>query len=95
MENEAKVGVARRAARAGGAVAADRFRTGIDVERKDGKTDVVTQADRDAQSRVIDVIREEYAADAIVGEEEDELKQVPSEGAAWVIDPIDGTNNFV
>ncbi|SFR58960.1 inositol monophosphatase family protein [Halogeometricum limi] len=95
MEDDTRADVARRAARAGGAVAADRFRTGIDVERKGGKTDVVTQADRDAQTRVIDVIRESYPDDAVVGEEDDELKRVPEEGAAWVVDPIDGTNNFV
>jgi myo-inositol-1(or 4)-monophosphatase len=89
------VTVAERAARAGGDVALDAFRTGIDVETKSGKTDVVTQADRAAQRRVIDVIRETHAEDAIVGEEEDELKTVPERGDAWVIDPIDGTNNFV
>jgi myo-inositol-1(or 4)-monophosphatase len=89
------VSVAERAARAGGEVAHDAFRTGIDVETKSGKTDVVTQADRLAQHRVIEVIRETHVEDAIVGEEEDELKAVPDEGDAWVIDPIDGTNNFV
>jgi myo-inositol-1(or 4)-monophosphatase len=90
-----RVAVARRAARAGAAVAANRFRTDNDVELKDGKTDVVTQADRDAQARVIDVIRDSHAADAVVGEEEDELKKIPPNGPAWVVDPIDGTNNFV
>ncbi len=87
--------VAERAARAGAEVALAAFRTGIDVETKSGKTDVVTQADRDAQRRVIEVIRETHPEDAVVGEEEDELKSVPESGAAWVIDPIDGTNNFV
>jgi myo-inositol-1(or 4)-monophosphatase len=87
--------VARRAAEAGAEVALDGFRTGIDVETKAGKTDVVTQADRDAQRRVIEVVRESYVEDAVVGEEEEELKAVPESGAAWVIDPIDGTNNYV
>jgi myo-inositol-1(or 4)-monophosphatase len=95
MNEGERAALARRAARAGATVAHDAFRTDIDVERKDGKTDVVTQADRDAQAQVIDVIRDEYAADAIVGEEEDELKEVPERGPSWVIDPIDGTNNFV
>jgi myo-inositol-1(or 4)-monophosphatase len=95
MGNDERVAVARRAAEAGAAVAVDRFRTGIDVERKGGKTDVVTAADRDAQRAVVDVIREAYPDDAIVGEEEDALKRVPATGDAWVIDPIDGTNNYV
>lgn len=87
--------VAERAARAGGDLAMSQFRDDIVVETKDGKTDVVTQADRDAQSRVIETIREAFPDDAIVGEEEDAAKTIPDAGPAWVIDPIDGTSNFV
>ena len=95
MSEDTRVALAKRAAQAGAEVAHDLFRVGVDVETKDGKTDYVTQADRDAQRRVIEVIREEFSADAIVGEEDEELKEVPESGDAWVIDPIDGTNNFV
>ena len=94
-EIERRASVAERAARAGATVAEAGFRGGLTVEQKQGKTDVVTQADRDAQNRVIEVVRETYPEDAIVGEEEDELKAIPESGAAWVIDPIDGTNNYV
>ncbi|MFP8958210.1 inositol monophosphatase family protein [Natrialbaceae archaeon A-CW3] len=87
--------VAARAAEAGAAVAHESFRRDIPVELKGGKTNVVTQADRDAQRAVIDVIHETYPDDPIVGEEDDERKTVPSEGPAWIIDPIDGTNNYV
>ena len=87
--------VAGRAASEGAAVAADSFRTDLAVERKDGKTDVVTQVDRDAQETVIETIREEYPDDPIVGEEDDALKRVPETGPAWIVDPIDGTNNYV
>ncbi|MFC7098644.1 inositol monophosphatase family protein [Halobaculum marinum] len=90
-----RVSVAEAAARAGASVAGEHFRRGIDVERKGGKTDVVTEADRESQRRVIERIRATFPDDAVVGEEEDELKTVPDEGAAWVIDPIDGTNNYV
>ena len=89
-----RAAVAERAARAGGGVANERFRSGISVERK-GRDDVVTEADRAAQRTVIEAIRERFPDDAIVGEEEDERKTVPDEGAAWVIDPIDGTHNYV
>ena len=89
-----RAAVAERAARAGARVANDRFRSGIDVETK-GDGDVVTEADRAAQRTVIEAIREPFPGDAIVGEEEDARKTVPEDGAAWVIDPIDGTNNYV
>lgn len=95
MADDERVSVARRAAEVGAEVAADRFRTGIDVERKATKTDVVTAADHDAQAAVIDVLRDTYPNDAIVGEEAGALKRVPESGAAWVIDPIDGTSNYV
>lgn len=91
----ARADLAERAARAGGAVAEGFFRRDVPVERKDGKTDVVTRADHDAQRQVVAAIRTEYPEDAVVGEEDDELKQVPESGPAWIIDPIDGTNNFV
>ncbi|WP_254768067.1 inositol monophosphatase family protein [Salinilacihabitans rarus] len=94
-DHAARATRAARAAEAGAAVAEEAFREGIAVETKGGKTDVVTQADRDAQRAVIEAIREEYPDDPVVGEEEDELKAVPEAGPAWIVDPIDGTNNFV
>lgn len=90
-----RVALAERAATEGSEVATDGFRQGLAVETKDGKTDVVTEADRNTQRRVIEVLAEESPDDAIVGEEEDELKAVPESGDSWVIDPIDGTNNYV
>ncbi|KDE60479.1 inositol monophosphatase [Halostagnicola sp. A56] len=86
---------ALRAARAGASVAEESFRTTLDVETKGEKTDVVTQADRDAQDAVIEAIREEFPDDPIVGEEEDALKEVPESGPVWIVDPIDGTSNYV
>ena len=90
-----RAALARRAAVAGGDVAKEFFRTGVAVETKDGKTDVVTEADHAAQREVEEIVREEHPEEAIVGEEGDALKSVPETGAAWVVDPIDGTNSYV
>lgn len=84
-----------RAAEAGGSVALDAFRTALDVETKGAATDVVTDADRDAQQAVTSALRESYPDDPVVGEEDEEPSTLPESGAAWVVDPIDGTNNFV
>ncbi len=94
MDDSERETLAVRAAEAGAAVAAERFRTAIDVETKEGMTDVVTQADRDAQAAVVEVIRD-VTGDPIVGEEEGQPSVVPETGPAWVVDPIDGTNNYV
>lgn len=86
--------LAARAAAAGADVALESFRTDLEIERKSEKTDVVTQADRDAQRAVVETIRE-AVDEPIVGEEEGELARVPERGPAWIVDPIDGTDNYV
>lgn len=83
------------AANAGASIAEGFYRTAISVDTKTSKMDYVTEADTDAQRRIIEEIREDYPEATIVGEEEDELKSIPEGGDAWVIDPIDGTTNFV
>lgn len=90
-----RVTVAERAAKAGGSVALESFRSDLRIEEKSEKTDVVTQADRDAQVCVADAVDDAYPDDAFVGEEGDALKTVPPSGSAWIVDPIDGTANFV
>lgn len=90
-----RLAAAERAARAGGAVAQRLFRTELTVETKAGKTDTVTVADRDAQRRVIESLARNHPEEPVVGEEEDARKTVPATGAAWIVDPIDGTNNYV
>lgn len=98
--------VAERAARAGGVVAKESFRGDLSVDTKSGKTDVVTQADREAQQQVIATISQEFPAATLVCEEESQpigagmedvtlVDEIPSSGDAWVVDPIDGTSNFV
>ncbi|WP_222914849.1 inositol monophosphatase [Natrinema sp. SYSU A 869] len=86
---------AYEAAVEGAEIAHGHFRTDLDVEIKDSKMDFVTRADTETQHRVIEIIRDAYPNATIVGEEDDELKSVPEDGNAWVIDPIDGTTNFV
>jgi myo-inositol-1(or 4)-monophosphatase len=83
------------AAEAGAAVAAAYFRDDLAVETKAHETDVVTVADREAQDAVVAVLRDRYPDDVVVGEEGDGRETVPDSGPAWVVDPIDGTNNFV
>lgn len=95
MIRPSRSSVVREAAAAGGAVANDLFRTDLTAETKDGKTDYVTRADRETQRRVVEVIREHYPDAVVVGEENNARKHVPGDETAWVVDPIDGTNNYV
>jgi myo-inositol-1(or 4)-monophosphatase len=87
----------REASRAGGALALDSFREELRVETKSGPMDAVTEVDRAVQRRVATRIRDSYPDEPIVGEENaaDASAEVPETGPAWVVDPIDGTNNYV
>jgi myo-inositol-1(or 4)-monophosphatase len=87
--------MAVEAAHAGADLAANLFRTSLDVETKASATDYVTEADTGAQRRIVERIADVYPDEAIVGEEGDRRKQLQSGETAWVIDPIDGTTNYV
>lgn len=63
------------------------------------ETEMVTEADRRCQQLIIDRIKETFPDDGFIGEEGEAgkiFKRAPRGEPAlwWVIDPIDGTNNF-
>ena len=82
--------VAERAVRAGGDYLADAFREGT-IDADYGTDDVKAAADRAAEERVLDVVREAYPDHAIHAEESGLSGDHRYE---WVVDPLDGTNNF-
>jgi myo-inositol-1(or 4)-monophosphatase len=83
-----------RIAREAGKIALSHFRAFADlpVERK-GHLDLVTKADREVEDFMIDSLRATFPDDGIWGEERGSLPG--TSGRVWVIDPIDGTFNFV
>jgi myo-inositol-1(or 4)-monophosphatase len=83
------------AARAGGAVLLPNWRAlpaGSVAEKR--KNDFVTQADRDSEAAIIQRIREDFPDDAFLGEEGGASGGRDSK-RTWIIDPLDGTSNFV
>ncbi|WP_226022164.1 inositol monophosphatase family protein [Halomicrobium salinisoli] len=82
--------VAGDAVQAGGALLRDRFDAALEADY--GVDDVKTAADRDAEGRVLDAIREAYPDHPISAEESGEHA---GDGTyRWVVDALDGTNNF-
>lgn len=65
---------------------------GLTIETK-GHQDVVSNADREVELFIRAAIAAEYPEDGIVGEEH--VAAAGVSGHVWVIDPIDGTANFV
>ncbi len=64
-----------------------------DFERKSSSSDYVTSLDRHIESETVQFIRKSRANDGILGEEG--AAQSGTSGIRWIIDPIDGTSNFV
>jgi len=91
-----RVEVAIAAAKAAGDVAMRHFRTQLTVEYK-GDRSPVTRADRECEHRIIEVLRDAYPDYGFVGEEfgEPQGANVAAAGPRWIIDPIDGTKNFI
>tara|TARA_B110000438_G_scaffold295824_1_gene339473 strand:+ start:2513 stop:3421 length:909 start_codon:yes stop_codon:yes gene_type:complete len=54
----------------------------------------VTDIDHDSQNLIIKKIKENFPSHGILGEEGNELENVKSD-YLWIIDPIDGTKNFI
>lgn len=95
MDTPPRAELVARAAETGAEVALDYFRGELTVETKANKTDLVTEADRSVQASIIEEIEAVYPNEPIIAEEADNPKPVPESGPAWIIDPIDGTTNFV
>lgn len=81
-------------AREAGRLAFTHFRSLADlpVESK-GHLDLVTAADREVEEFLVAHLRDAFPDDGIFGEEGGEIPG--ASGRIWVIDPIDGTFNFV
>ena len=84
-----RLNAAMEAARHAGAML--RGRRDFHVENKSAK-DFVTDADRASEQMIISELSARYPEDGFYGEEGGVRKK--SEGM-WVIDPIDGTTNFI
>jgi len=67
---------------------------GFSVDTKSSVTDVVTDADRAVESFLINELDRLRPGDAVLGEEGGQAAESRS-GIRWVIDPIDGTVNFM
>ncbi|WP_030166852.1 inositol monophosphatase family protein [Spirillospora albida] len=63
------------------------------VQTKSSPTDVVTQMDRAAEALIIERIRAARPDDAFLGEEGG--TRAGGSGVRWVVDPIDGTVNYL
>jgi myo-inositol-1(or 4)-monophosphatase len=94
-ETQELLRVARLAASEGAEIATawGRRRAELAIEEKAAPDDLVSQADRDTESAIRARLAEVRPDDAVLGEEEGSA--AGGSGIRWLIDPIDGTTNYL
>jgi myo-inositol-1(or 4)-monophosphatase len=86
--------LARETAVTAGALAQRRRSEGVTVaDTKSAPEDIVTHADRETEALIRSLLAEARPDDGFYGEESDAT--VGTSGLTWVVDPIDGTVNFL
>jgi myo-inositol-1(or 4)-monophosphatase len=86
--------LAERAARAAGEVLLSYYgRPAEGVSSKSSATDLVSDADREAERTIRDLLAAERPDDGLIAEEGSHAEA--ASGRRWVVDPLDGTINFL
>ena len=87
--------VAHDAAREAATVLTRHFTRGVEIRSKSVEEtyNLVSDADVEAERAIAARIRRDYPEHAILGEEEQQ--GLATAGDLWIVDPLDGTNNFV
>lgn len=82
---------ARAAVEAAARVCLRHFRGPLEIERKPDRSPV-TQADREAETAILEEIRRRFPRHSVLSEE----SGASGEGSAsrWIVDPLDGTRGF-
>ena len=92
MPFEREVELAKLMAQEAGALALDYQRRGVTPEAKADESPV-TAADRACEKLIVDLITREFPDDGVLGEEG--ANRAAKNGRKWIVDPIDGTRDFV
>jgi len=82
----------RAARRAGDVIMRSAGQTDVLTIEAKQRNDFVTEIDRQAEQEIIQIIRRAYPEHAILGEEGG---QIGEHEVTWIIDPLDGTTNFI
>ena len=69
----------------------------IEVEYKTSASDLVTQKDKEVEQFFINKLADSYPSHYLLGEEglANDRQYDPNHEIVWIVDPIDGTTNFV
>ncbi|CAK6438688.1 unnamed protein product [Pipistrellus nathusii] len=84
-------------ARRAGEVVREALKNEMNVMIKSSPADLVTVTDQKVEKMLLSFIKEKYPSHSFIGEESVAAgeKSVLTDNPTWIIDPIDGTTNFV
>lgn len=89
---ERYLAAAEEAARAAAGILRQ-WRGKVNVREK-APADLVTEADLASQKKIQEILRSRFSSHQVLGEEDPDFRP-STEDYCWVIDPLDGTTNFV
>lgn len=93
LERHHLLGLAWHSAESAASFLANERPAVLAVDSKSSPTDAVTEMDRGAESRLIQTLLGARPSDGLLGEEGGE--RLGSSGVRWVVDPLDGTVNYL
>jgi myo-inositol-1(or 4)-monophosphatase len=94
LHYDEELNTAERAAREAGQIIKNLFKGKFDVREK-SKNNPVTTADLEANRKIREIIQERFPEDGWLSEEDaDDTRRLAS-SRVWIVDPIDGTKEFI
>jgi 3'(2'), 5'-bisphosphate nucleotidase len=91
---EKELAIAKEAALEAGAILLQHYRRSFTIDWK-APGDPVTAADREASRLIVTRLAREFPEHAILSEEEPDNSKRLEESHVWMIDPMDGTREFI
>ena len=81
-----------KAAKEAGKIILLYYSKNIDAITKKNTYDLVTEADLASENKIISIIKKKFPDHSLLTEESGE--EIQKSDYCWIIDPLDGTNNF-
>lgn len=81
-----------KAAREAGKIILHYYSKDLDALSKGDTYNLVTKADIEAENKIVKIIKNKFPYHSILAEESGE--EIHNSDYCWIIDPLDGTNNF-
>ena len=89
-----KLEFAKKVVRQAGGFIRQHLSDDLEISEKTHFDDLVTNLDREVQEQILTQILSTFPKDHVLAEENDVRHDI-SDGNVWVLDPIDGTTNFI